>query len=166
MSIYWLQPWYCLFTSTRLIQCSGSGSVIYLHRSGSWSGTGSLHQQEKIWRKTSLLVFCDFLWLFICEKWCKCSLQKWLSIKNSFFWHREGHWWKEQVPEPDPDPDPFVKGTDPRIRIRVRTKMSRIRNTGVSTPSAGSKGVKRLIEPLRKQNQLWPWPTVPSINHG
>jgi hypothetical protein len=31
--------------------------------------------------------------------------------------------------EPDPEPNPLVKGTDPRIRIR--TKMSRIRNTGI-----------------------------------
>jgi hypothetical protein len=84
----------------------------------------------------------------------------------------QDHWRKEQGAEPDPlplpgpspypHPDPGVKGTDPRIRIR--TNMSRIRNTRIYTPSPGSKGVKTLFEPLRKQNQLWP--AVPSNNQG
>jgi hypothetical protein len=30
------------------------------------------------------------------------------------------------------DPDPLVRGTDPRIWIQIRTKMSRIRNTGIN----------------------------------
>jgi hypothetical protein len=57
------------------------------------------------------------LCLFICEKWCKCTIKKYNKQKN---WKVTG--------DLHPDLDPLVKGMDPRIRIR--TKISCIRNTG------------------------------------
>jgi hypothetical protein len=50
-------------------------------------GSGSFHHQAKIVRKTLILLFCNFLWLFIFEKWCKSTgtvrtLQKVISKKT------------------------------------------------------------------------------------
>ncbi len=84
---------------------------------------------NKIMKKSlDFYFFWDFFWLFIFEEWCKCiikriRIQNWKK-KNTFCWHPEGHWRKEQDQEPEPLPDPLVNGTVPRIRIC--TKMSRI----------------------------------------
>ncbi len=68
--------------------------------------------------------FVTSFWLFIFEKWCKCTLKKRSEkkiFKLVFCWHLEGQWRKWQ------DPDPLVRGMDPRLRIH--NKMSWIRNT-------------------------------------
>ncbi len=161
MSYYWLPPWHCLFTSTRLIQCSGSGSVIYLYGSGSWSGTGSFHQQEKIWRKTSpssvVWPFYDYL-----------SVKNDVNIPSKRNKHKNLEEkkvfvsiWKSLTKEQDPEPDSSVKGTDPRIRIC--TKISRTWNLYTF---AGSKGVKRLFELNPCENKTSSGPKFHQLTKG
>ncbi len=83
---------------------SGSNSTRY------GSGSRSFYNQAKLVRKT-LHSFCfvTSFWLFIFEKWCKCSF---------FSCNLEGY----QDPEPESDPYPLLlfRRTDPRIRIRTK----------------------------------------------
>ncbi len=70
--------------------------------------------------------FVTSLWLFIIEKWCKCTFKKVISKKNSdknnfCCWFLEGHWRKWQ--DPDPNPNPLVRRMDPRIRIPTKNFM-------------------------------------------
>ncbi len=93
---------------------TASGSVCHQY------GSGSLNHQAKIVR---IILFSTLMWLlwwlFIFEEWCK-----WLVFRIRRI--------RMFLGLPDPHPDSLVRGTDHRIRIRNRTKMSWIRNTGVS----------------------------------
>jgi hypothetical protein len=79
---------------------------------------GSCHHQAKIVGKLDSYCFVPFVtsfWLFIFEKWCKCTFKKLVLC-----WRLEGQRWKKQ--DPDPNQDQLVRGMYPRIRIH--TKMS------------------------------------------
>jgi hypothetical protein len=55
---------------------SGSTSQRYGSGSGSCSGSGSVYHHAKIVRKTLIPTTLWLFWLFIFEKWCKCSFKK------------------------------------------------------------------------------------------
>ena len=65
-------------------------------RYGSGIGSGSCYNQQKIVRKTFILLFIDFLWLCIFEEWCKCK----------------GHWRKEQNSDSDVTKRSRIRNTD------------------------------------------------------
>ncbi len=52
----------------------GSGSTSQKYGSGSF-------YHAKILIKTLILLFCDSFWLFIFEKWCKCTFEKYYAEK-------------------------------------------------------------------------------------
>ncbi len=70
----------------------------------------------------------------------------------------KGQWRKLQ--DPDPDPDPLVRGTDPWIRIH--TKMSRIRNTGISIYRFTGK--RKLVIKVSNCPTVYPFLPWPSLS--
>ncbi len=65
------------------------------------------------------------LWLFIFEKWCKCTFKNLSAKKTQVFLFVFDVW---KVTDENMQ-DPLVRGNDPWIRIPIRTKTSWIRNT-------------------------------------
>jgi hypothetical protein len=106
---------------------SASGSVCHKYVSGS----GTFHHQAKNSKKNlDFYGFVTSLWLFIFEKWWKCS-----SVGLGL---------------PDPYPDPLVRGTDPRIRIR-NTASNKRKHTNYFSVNRWSTGLYRVGENSNKE---------------
>ncbi len=154
-------------------KCSESGSVwfwaswILIRNYLSWSG--SIHQQAKKVRKTSI---STILWLifdfFFFEEWCSVP-SKSRKHKNLFkdfccCLHLVSHRRKKQ------DADPLVSGTVPTYpRIRIRSKVPRIHNTNAffmkiidsSPKSLAGHRYPRISEKSRTVFAMLPTATTP-----
>jgi hypothetical protein len=89
--------------STPFNLCCGSGSV------GSvcfWASRIRILPLTRNLEKHWCLLFCDFFMTFYLLRLMQMYLQKVISKKIIFCWHRGCHWRKEQDTNPEPDPDP------------------------------------------------------------
>ncbi len=98
---------------------SASGSVIYLHGSGSCKDPDPFINKQKTKKKLDFYCFVTSLWLFICEEWCKWTFKKDKHNKKNFLLASWSHWRKRsgsgavsQRLESE-DPDPYQNVTDP-----------------------------------------------------
>ncbi len=95
-------------------QCWGSGSASGSISHKYWSGSGSFHHQAKIVNKTCFILFCNFLWLFIFEELCKCTIVSNLHSDPYVFGPPGSVSVSQRYGSEDPHTDPYQNVTDPQ----------------------------------------------------